>query len=53
MLVVDGVCVLRYDNETGKGDRRHIKGAETSYAFTNCERLLGSTVWGLGTTMNP
>jgi hypothetical protein len=22
--VVDGVCVLRYDNEVGKGDHRHF-----------------------------
>ncbi len=22
-LVADGVCVLRYDNEAGKGDHRH------------------------------
>lgn len=23
-LVVDGVCVLRYDNEAGKGDHKHV-----------------------------
>ena len=23
-LIVDEVCVLRYDNETGKGDHRHV-----------------------------
>jgi len=23
-LVANGVCVLRYDNETGKGDHRHV-----------------------------
>lgn len=39
-LVVDGLCVLRYDNETGKGDHRHVKGAATRYAFTSYERLL-------------
>jgi Family of unknown function (DUF6516) len=22
-LVADGICVLRYDNETGKNDHRH------------------------------
>ncbi len=27
-LVVDGVCVLRYDNEAGKGDHKHIGGLE-------------------------
>lgn len=23
-LVVNGVCVVRYDNERGKGDHRHV-----------------------------
>jgi Family of unknown function (DUF6516) len=31
--VVDGVCVVRYDNEVGKGDHRHIDGKESIYAF--------------------
>jgi hypothetical protein len=26
-LVADSVCVLRYDNEAGKGDHRHVKSA--------------------------
>ncbi len=30
-FVVDGVCVLRYDNETGKGDHRHIGDDEEAY----------------------
>ena len=38
--VVDGVCVLRYDNEAGKGDHRHIGAAETAYAFTTPAVLL-------------
>ena len=24
-LIVDGECVLRYDNESGKGDHRHFR----------------------------
>jgi len=40
VLIVAGVCVLRYDNEAGKGDHRHVGGAETAYAFTTPERLL-------------
>ena len=28
-LVADSVCVMRYDNEAGKGDHRHIGSAET------------------------
>ena len=38
--VVAGVCVLRYDNEAGKGDHRHLDGVETDYAFTTPARLL-------------
>ncbi len=39
-LVVDGVCVLRYDNEAGKGDHRHVLDAEERYDFTAPETLL-------------
>lgn len=38
--VVDGVCVVRYDNEVGKGDHRHVKGRETVYAFKTPEKLI-------------
>lgn len=38
--VVDGECVLRYDNESGKGDHRHIGGRETTYAFASVDQLL-------------
>jgi len=38
--VVKGECVLRYDNEAGKGDHRHLGEAETPYAFTSPEQLL-------------
>lgn len=39
-LVRNGTCVLRYDNETGKGDHRHSGGREQAYAFTSPEALL-------------
>ena len=39
-LVADLVCVLRYDNEAGKGDNRHIGRAENSYQFADPETLL-------------
>lgn len=39
-LVVNGVCVLRYDNEAGKGDHRHIDGKQMSYTFTTPAQLL-------------
>ena len=39
-LVVAGECVLRYDNETGKGDHRHVGDVETAYSFSGYEKLL-------------
>ena len=38
--VVDGVCVLRYDNEVGKGDHRHFGGKESAYAFKSPDTLI-------------
>jgi hypothetical protein len=38
--VVDGVCVVRYDNEAGKGDHRHFAGKESAYAFSTPDRLV-------------
>jgi hypothetical protein len=38
--VVDGACVLRYDNEVGKGDHRHFDGRESNYNFTTPDRLI-------------
>ncbi|EXL03624.1 toxin-antitoxin system TumE family protein [Aquamicrobium defluvii] len=39
-LVVGGECVLRYDNERGKGDHRHIGEREELFDFTTLEALL-------------
>lgn len=39
-LVADGECVLRYDNEAGKGDHKHIGGDEVPYTFTDPASLL-------------
>lgn len=37
---VGGVCRVRYDNERGKGDHRHIGTAEIDYLFVSIEQLL-------------
>jgi hypothetical protein len=37
--VVRGECVLRYDNEIGKGDHRHFDGKEGVYVFTTPEQF--------------
>jgi hypothetical protein len=39
-LVADDMCVLRYDNEAGKGDHCHVGQRELPYAFSNVDRLL-------------
>ena len=39
-LVVDSECVLRYDNEAGKGDHRHVRDKEHEYRFKDAEQLL-------------
>ena len=37
--VVDSRCVLRYDNEAGKGDHRHVGTTETPYLFSGVRAL--------------
>ena len=37
---VGGYCRVRYDNERGKGDHRHLNGAESPYHFESITRLL-------------
>jgi hypothetical protein len=31
---------VRYDNERGKGDHRHVRGVEHAYVFVSLDRLL-------------
>lgn len=38
--VSNKVCVLRYDNEAGKGDHRHLDECEAPYVFTTLNQLV-------------
>lgn len=38
-LVSDGTCVLRYDNEAGKGDHKHIDAVEMPHRFIDLATL--------------
>lgn len=38
--VVNGLCVLRYDNERGKGDHRHFDAVEKPYRFSTPDKLM-------------
>ena len=40
--VVNGFCVVRYDNEAGKGDHRHWNGKQFAYRFHSPERLIAA-----------
>ena len=39
-LVAAGNCVLRYDNEAGKGDHRQERGTLQPYEFACVDRLI-------------
>jgi hypothetical protein len=38
--VVNDVCVLRFDNEAGKGDHVHYGSSESKYQFVSIDVLL-------------
>jgi len=38
-LVSHGLCVLRYDNEAGKGDHKHVDEREVPYRFIDLDTL--------------
>lgn len=35
-----GRCTVRYDNERGKGDHRHVADSEESYTFSTLRKLV-------------
>lgn len=37
--IEDGVCVIRYDNEAGKGDHKHVGDLEFAYTFRGLRQL--------------
>jgi hypothetical protein len=37
--VVENSCVMRFDNEAGKGDHKHIGAKEVPYKFIDLETL--------------
>ena len=39
-FIVRDECVLRYDNEAGKGDHRHTKTRELTYVFESPDKLV-------------
>jgi hypothetical protein len=39
-FIADDVCVLRFDNETGKGDHKHVGTEERPYVFISLQQLV-------------
>ncbi len=35
-----GKCIVRYDNESGKGDHKHLAKKEMPYQFISVEKLM-------------
>ena len=40
VYVIDGVCILRYDNEAGKGDHKHVGDTEHPVTFSTLKDLI-------------
>lgn len=40
VYIVDGVRVVSFDNEWGKGDHCHLDGAEIAYQFSSVGQLI-------------
>ncbi len=39
-FVSEGICHIRYDNERGKGDHRHVGATEEPYDFSDPGQLI-------------
>lgn len=53
VYVVDGVRVVGFDNERGKGDHCHFDGMEVPYAFTGVEQLIEDFIAAVATRRAP
>lgn len=48
----DGTCLVRYDNERGKGDHKHITGTECPYIFRTLESAFTDFLTDIETILN-
>ena len=53
VYVVDGVRIVGFDNERGKGDHCHIDGKELPYAFKGVDQLLEDFIAAVETRRAP
>jgi len=53
VYVVDGVRVVGFDNERGKGDHCHIDGIELAYTFNGIEQLIDDFIAAVAAKRKP
>lgn len=53
VYVVDGIRVVGFDNERGKGDHCHLDGKEVPYTFTGVEQLIEDFIAAVAARREP
>lgn len=53
VYVVDGVRVVGFDNERGKGDHCHLDGIEVAYTFRSVEQLVEDFIAAVAARRTP
>jgi hypothetical protein len=53
VYILDGVRVVGFDNERGKGDHCHLDGKEAPYHFTDVEQLLEDFIAAVAARRKP
>ncbi len=51
--VVDGIRVVGFDNELGKGDHCHLDGLEMPYTFEGVDQLIEDFITAVAARRNP
>lgn len=53
VFVVDGVRIVGFDNERGKGDHCNLDGVEVPYAFVGVEQLIEDFIAAVAARREP
>lgn len=53
VLLADGVRVVGFDNERGKGDHCHLDGVEVSYTFKDVDQLIEDFIAAVAARRSP
>lgn len=53
VYIVEGIRVVGFDNERGKGDHCHLEGREQGYAFVDLDRLIEDFIREVELRRNP